>query len=99
MAGLAAHGIHARHIAQEHSYVKDMWQRLTNPDLLIYLHVSYPIAQERRKLSWLPNEYEKQTERLAHARQHADIIIETDLLTPPEVLAEVLNHLKELTDD
>ena len=36
VADLAKHGYRTRHIAQEHSHVKDMWQRLTNPDLLIF---------------------------------------------------------------
>ena len=38
--GLEAQGYACRHIAQEHSYVKDMWRRITHPDLLIYLQAS-----------------------------------------------------------
>ncbi len=41
VAGLKAEGFLVRHIAQEHSYVPDMWKRLSNPDILIYLDVSY----------------------------------------------------------
>ncbi len=43
VSGLRQAGYEVRHIAQEHSYVADMWKRLTNPDILIYLHVSYPL--------------------------------------------------------
>jgi deoxyadenosine/deoxycytidine kinase len=67
-----------RAIAQEHSYVPYMWRRLTNPDILIYLNASYPVTIQRRKLNWTEAEYKIELERLAHARQHADIIIETD---------------------
>jgi adenylate kinase family enzyme len=37
IAALEAQGYPCRHIAQEHSYVKDMWKRITNPDVLIFL--------------------------------------------------------------
>ena len=96
--GLKQHGIHAKHIAQEHSYVKDMWERLTKPDVLIFLDVSYPIAQERRKLSWNTKEYQTQEHRLRHARQHADLLLNTDQLAPKEILQQVLDFLKEVAD-
>ena len=79
-------GYSCRHIAQEHSYVQDMWQRLTNPDILIYLSVSYEKTLERRKLNWNRHEYQVQLDRLAHARDNCDHIIETDGLSPEEVL-------------
>ena len=41
VAALREMGYNVRHIAQEHSYVPYMWQRLAKPDLLIYLDVSY----------------------------------------------------------
>ncbi len=96
IAGLAGYGLRIRHIAQEHSYVKDMWRRLRNPDILIYLHVSYEEAQARRKLSWSEDEYKIQLERLAHARTHADIELDTDKKTPAQVLAETVNFLREM---
>jgi len=52
IAGLTRLGYCTRHIAQEHSYVKDMWQRLTNPDMLVFLDVSYATTCQRRKLDW-----------------------------------------------
>lgn len=78
-------GYSCRHIAQEHSYVKDMWQRLTNPDILIYLSVSYEKTLERRKLNWNRHEYQVQLDRLAHARENCDHMIDTDELNPDEV--------------
>lgn len=93
IAGLRALGYRAKHIAQEHSYVPAMWQKLTNPDILIYLNVSYPQSLHRRKLDWTLAEYETQLQRLSHARQHADLEIETDNLTPEQVLAIALDFI------
>lgn len=94
---LEERGIRVRHIAQEHSYVKDMWRRLSNPDILIYLHVSYAVAQSRRKLNWEIEEYEKQLRRLRHAREHADLYLDTDSLTPEEALEKALNFIQEVS--
>ena len=94
VAGLKKRGVKVRHIAQEHSYVKDMWRRLTNPDILLFLQVSYPVAQKRRKLNWSLKEYETQQYRLRDARQHADFYLDTDKLTPEDILKKVLNFIK-----
>jgi len=91
--GLKGWGYEARPIAQEHSYVPYMWQRLTNPDILIYLSVSYPLTIERRRLDWTSKEYNEQLHRLRHAREHADLCIDTDHLTPQEVLDQALSFL------
>ncbi len=99
VAGLKKRGVSVRHIAQEHSYVKDMWLRLSNPDILVFLDVSYPVAQERHKLSWTIGEYKKQTHRLRHARQHADIYLDTDKLIPEEILKKVLSFIVEVYDE
>jgi deoxyadenosine/deoxycytidine kinase len=92
---LKALGYQAKHIAQEHSYAPSMWQKLTNPDILVYLDVSYPLTLQRRKLDWTNNEYAEEIYRLRHARQHAHLYIDTDLLSPEEVLARVLVFLKD----
>jgi deoxyadenosine/deoxycytidine kinase len=94
IAGLEREGFRCRHIAQEHSYVPYMWQRITNPDLLIYLNSSFEVSTQRRKLSWNEAEYQEQLRRLDHARQHADLIIETDDLSPPKVLECTINFIK-----
>ncbi len=96
IAGLESYGLRIRHIAQEHSYVKDMWRRLRNPDILIYLDVSYEEAQARRKLSWSEKEYQTQIERLSHAKTHADLILDTDKKAPARVLEETVNFLHEI---
>ncbi|HWQ84663.1 MAG TPA: hypothetical protein VN363_08860 [Anaerolineales bacterium] len=91
--GLRALGLPGKVIAQEHSYVADMWQRLTNPAILIYLDVSYPVTLERCKLNWTQAEFDIQIERLRHARQHADLQIFSDHLSPEQILAQVVDFL------
>ena len=83
-----------KHIAQEHSYVQDMWLRISKPDFLVYLDVSYPLTIQRRKLDWTEDEYLEEIHRLRHARQHADFYLNTDSLTAQEVLFEVITFLE-----
>jgi deoxyadenosine/deoxycytidine kinase len=90
---LLEHKISARHIAQEHSYVQDMWQRITNPDLLIYLDASYETSTRRRRLNWTIEEYLEQIRRLEHAFQNADLVILTDKMNPQEICNTVLTFL------
>lgn len=93
VTGLQIEGYSVRHIAQEHSYVPDMWKRLTNPDVLVYLDVSYENTIFRRKLDWTYTEYTEQLRRLQHARQNADLYIDTNTLTVQEVKAAVLSFI------
>ena len=93
IAALKEHGYHVRHIAQEHSYVKDMWRRITNPDLLIFLDVSFEISMQRRRMNWNESDYQEQIRRLEHAHNNADLLINTDLFSPQEVLQQTLNFI------
>jgi len=95
IAGLEKEGYRCRHIAQEHSYVKHMWQVITNPDILIFLESSFKNSTARRKLNWVPADHEEQQRRLSHARAHADLIIDTNILDSENVLACALTYLKE----
>lgn len=96
MAGLERRGYRCRHIAQEHSYVQAMWQIVSKPDVLIYLNSSFETSTARRKLDWQEKDYREQLRRLAHAREHASLIVETDHLTPDAVLQKVLDFLTKL---
>lgn len=93
VAGLEGHGYACRHIAQEHSYVQTMWQIITKPNVLIYLDSSFAVSTTRAKLNWLEKDYNEQLRRLAHARSHAILLIETDDLTPEDVLQRALTFL------
>jgi deoxyadenosine/deoxycytidine kinase len=73
IAGLTRLGYRTRHIAQEHSYVKDMWQRLTNPDILVFLDASYENTCRRRRLDWTEADWQEQQQRVSHARANADL--------------------------
>lgn len=95
IAGLEQHGYRCRHIAQEHSYVQHMWQVITQPDVLIFLQCSFENSTTRRQLNWLPADHAEQLRRLAHAHEHAHLIIETDALGIEEVLAQALEYLKK----
>jgi deoxyadenosine/deoxycytidine kinase len=92
---LEKRGYRCRHIAQEHSYVKHMWQVISKPDLLIFLDCSFENSTTRRKLNWVPADHEEQQRRLSHARAHADLIINTNLLNSDEVLAHALTFLSD----
>lgn len=98
VAALRERGVSAREVAQEHSYAPAMWQRLARPDLLVYLDVSREVAGERlgRELPlWL---WEAMAARLAHARAHADLVVQTDRLLPGDVLDSVLEFLQQAMD-
>ncbi len=89
--GLRAHGFNARQVLQEHSYVPYMWQRITNPDILIFLDCAIETTRMRRGdrhfESWLLDE---ERHRLRHARAHCDLYIATDELSPDEILVRSL---------
>jgi GTPase SAR1 family protein len=89
-------GVDARHVAQEHSYVPDMWQRISRPDVLIYLDVSDAAAQARRREMWSEGRRAAEVERLRHARAHCDFYVNTSPLTPDEVRACVVEFLRSL---
>jgi len=91
---LRAQGYRVKEIMQEHCAAPAMWQRISNPDVLVYLDVSMDVAAQREGLeqpsSWWIEEREV---RLAHARAHCDLYIDTSALTPEEVLTEALQFL------
>ena len=93
IAGLTRLGYRTRHIAQEHSYVKDMWKRLTNPDILVFLNAAYLTTCLRRKLDWSEADWQEQQQRLSHARENADLYLDTDKLSAEEVLERVVRFV------
>lgn len=92
---LAERGYAARHVAQEHSFAPTMWQVIGHVQVLIFLDVSYPVAQARRPLDWQPADWEEQQRRLGHAREHADLYLHTDNLSIEAVQEQVLAFLAE----
>lgn len=92
--GLEKHNYKAHHIAQEHSYTPTMWQKIVNPDILVFLDVSYQATLERSDMNWSEKEYVEQQKRLSHAREHADIYILTDDFSEEEVIEKILDFLQ-----
>lgn len=73
-----------------------MWRVIANHDALIYLNASFHSIVARKKFNWQTTDYEEQLRRLTHAREQADLIIETDSLTPNEILQIALNFISTL---
>jgi hypothetical protein len=71
-----------------------MWQRITHPDLLVFLDASYAVTVARRSLDWRERDWLEQQRRLVHAREHCDLYLMTDPLTPEQVLARVLSFVE-----
>lgn len=94
---LREQGYNARPVMQEHSYVPTMWQRITKPDILIYLFADLETVRWRRHdpafPEWL---FEQELHRLRHAREHCQINIDTCALTTQEVLSQALAGLARL---
>lgn len=86
---LRAVGYNARPCAQEHSYVPDMWRRISQPDFLVYLDARLETIARRRRIDWGQERLDALNARLAHARAHCDFYLATDDLSPAEVVAEV----------
>jgi len=91
-------GYNAREVGQEHSHVADMWQRFTNPDILVFIDVCWQIALERRPCDAGAEWWDELARRLRHARQHADIYVCTDNLTPDQVVDLVVKQINGYVD-
>ena len=96
---LKALGYNARSVAQDHSYVPDMWRRITNPDILICLDAKLNTIARRRRISWGQRYLNDERHRLRHARQHCDLLLPTDDLTKAQVLERVLAFLESVLGD
>ncbi|HSN74742.1 MAG TPA: hypothetical protein VL334_06560 [Anaerolineae bacterium] len=96
VAGLRTAGYAARSCGQEHSEAPTMWQRIAPPDWLIFLDVT-PETQRARvnRSDWSDDLMRTQQRRLAHARQHADLVLATDYASPDEVLHRAIGFLSQ----
>ena len=86
---LRALGYNAHSCAQDHSYVSDMWRRVSRPDFLVFLDARLETIARRRTIDWGQEWLDEQGDRLAHARRHCDFYLPTDDLTPAEVVKQV----------
>lgn len=86
-------GLEAYNVAQEHSGIKKLWNR-RQPDILVMLDADLPAIRKRRSVPWGEDRLAVQRERLRDAKQHADLFIQTDLLSKEDVVQIVLDYIR-----
>lgn len=92
VGALQERGYDARACAQEHSGVPHLWQR-SEPDVLVYLDALVHTIRRRRRAKWPQRVLDEEHSRLSHAREHCDLYIPTDGLSPDDVVARVVTFL------
>lgn len=92
--GLKELGYNARSVAQEHSHAPRLWS-LRNPDFLAVLDCDYETVRKRRPVSYGPDRVDDQRLRLANAREHCDLYLKVDDLTPEEVRERVVREIEK----
>ena len=93
VAGLKAAGYDAYNVAQEHSGIHDFWAK-RHPDILVMIDATMPAIHKRRVVYWDESRLEVQHKRLADARAHADLYIQTDSLTVKQVRDKVIAFIE-----
>lgn len=93
VTGLQRLGYHAQSCSQEHSDVPAMWQRINPADVLVYLDVTVDAMEARGPRGDWHTILPRQHRRLAHAREHCDIYIQTATLSPDQILERVMEAL------
>ncbi|WP_256324563.1 hypothetical protein [Selenomonas ruminantium] len=94
VAGLKAAGYDAYNVAQEHSGIHDFWAK-RHPDILVMIDATMPAIHKRRVVYWDESRLEVQHKRLADAKAHADLYIQTDQYNAQQVRDKVINFIQE----
>jgi hypothetical protein len=95
VARLRENGVDAWAVAQEHSAIAELWRHL-GPDRLVFLDTTLATVRSRRHdPNWPEWIFDVQQERLANARNSADVIISTDTKSLDDVVVAVLNGLQD----
>ncbi len=92
---LTALGYDAHDCAQEHSHVQAMWEKIGHPDLLLYLDASLATICSRLGVDWEQSYLDEMNRRLANARAHSHLLLDTDPLTRDQVLARALEFIRK----
>lgn len=85
-------GYDARACGQEHSEIPELWRHL-DPDVLIGLHIDLETLRKRRSATWSHRIYERQIERLSSGYDHADLVIDCDVVDQDAVVRQVVAWL------
>lgn len=86
-------GIDAYHVAQEHSVIRQLWNK-KHPDLLVFLDAKLVTIRQRRIVPWGEDRLVAQHGRLVNAREHADLYLQTDDLSRDDVVQQVLECIR-----
>ncbi len=86
---LRALGLDVRVSGQEHSSIRNLWQKL-DYDYLIALAIDLETLRARRSETWPQAIYDVQQERLRDAYDAADLVIDTAAIPPDEVVRQVI---------
>ena len=92
--GLREAGYDAYNVAQEHSCFHRCWQK-HDPDLLVMIDAHLPAIKKRRVVYWDEERLAVQHKRLADARAHANLYVQTDALDAAAVLAKVIAFIQD----
>jgi len=95
---LRALGYNAINVPQEHSVSRRFWRRIKT-DFLIYLSCTLPVARARRPIEWGQERLNQQWDILSDAKEHAHVVIDTDLLTAEQVVALTLCSIHKFTKE
>lgn len=93
VAGLRQAGYDAYNVAQEHSCVHDFWAK-KHPDIVVMIDATLPAIHKRRLVYCGEDRLIAQHKRLADARAHADLYIQTDDLDADAVRAKVIEFIR-----
>lgn len=88
-------GYTVKHIAQEHSFAPSMWQVIAKPDVLIFLDVKFDKTMLRGQPRWVETDYQEEQFRLRHAREHADILIDTNDIQAEQTYRTAIDFLTQ----
>lgn len=86
-------GIDAYNVAQEHSGIRQLWNK-RKPDILIVLDVTLAAIRQRRIVPWGEERLVVQHERLLDAYEHASLYLQTDELSRDDVVQRVLEYIR-----
>lgn len=87
-------GYDAQVVAQEHSYVPNLWQQ-GRPDMLVYLDADLPAIRKRRRIDWGEEYLAEERRRLAAARAACHLYVKTDRLREDQVFRRVRREIEK----
>jgi len=91
--GLQDAGYDAYNVAQEHSGIHNFWNK-HHPDILVMIDATLPAIKKRRLVYWDQERLDVQHKRLADAKAHANLFIQTDAYNADEVREQVIDYIE-----